>query len=64
MGGFSMVTIDGTWLITIIIVLVPLFAWGVYDVIMLAKEARKERRWLEDKERQEKADKKDDKASK
>ena len=67
MGGRAMahaVTIDGTWLITIIIVLVPLFAWGVYDVIMLAKEARKERRWLEDKEKREKADKKDDKANK
>ena len=67
MGGRAMahaVTIDGAWLITITIVLVPLFAWCVYDVIMLAKEARKERRWLEDKERQEKADKKNDKASK
>ena len=64
MGGRAMVTIDGTWLITIIIALVPLFAWGVYDVIMLAKEARKERRWLEDKEKREKADKKDDNANK
>lgn len=58
------VTVDGGWLIVGIIALVPLFAWGVYDVIMLAKEARKERRWLEDKERQEKADMQDDKENK
>lgn len=64
MGGLSMVTVDGGWLIVGIIALVPLFAWGVYDVIMLAKEARKERRWLEDKERQEKADMKDDRENK
>lgn len=57
MGGRAVVTIDGKWLIVGIIACVPIFAWGVYDVVMLAKEARKERRWLEDKESKEKDDK-------
>lgn len=61
MGGLAVVTVDGKWLIVGIIACVPIFAWGVYDVVMLAKEARKERRWLEDKEKQEKAS---DKANK
>lgn len=59
MGGFAMayaVTADGRWLIIFLIACVPIFAWGVYDIVLLAKEARKERRWLEAQEKKEKDD--------
>lgn len=59
MGGLAMayaVTMDGRWLIIGIIACVPIFAWGVYCIVLLAKEARKERRWLEAQEKKEKDD--------
>ncbi len=67
MGGLAMadaVIVDGRWLIIGIVACVPLLAWGVYDIVMLAKEAKRERRWLESREKQDKMDKKDDRENK